>query len=184
VRARKCHKDSVSFTMTSTFWIDTNHRPQIQEQTHAAWRRVKLIPFDATIQPGRKDKHLKGRILRNESSGILNWLIEGARKWSKAGLGAPPEVQAAVEEYRVTSSSVASWRATSCRVDHGLMDRSSTLQQSYEAYCRTEGIEPVSGRDFKILMVELGHERQRRSSGVYYHGIATCGPEEGSDPDA
>lgn len=184
LRARKCHKDSVSFTLTSTFWIDTNHPPQIQEQTHAAWRRVKVIPFGATIQPGRKDKNLKGRILRNESSGILNWLIEGAQKWRKDGLGAPPEVQAAVDEYRVASSSVASWRATCCRVEDGLVDRSSALQKSYESYCRTEGIEPVTGRDFKILMVELGHEWRRCSSGVYYHGIATCGAEEGSDPDA
>jgi len=50
----------------------------IKERTHGFMRRLHLIPFNYTLKEEHKDKYLDKK-LDAELSGILNWVLEGAR---------------------------------------------------------------------------------------------------------
>ena len=41
--------DEVEFIPTHKLWMFGNHKPIITDTTHAAWRRLKLIPFNFTV---------------------------------------------------------------------------------------------------------------------------------------
>ena len=77
----------------------TNHKPSIKGTDHGIWRRIKLVPFTNRIPEKKQDKHLEEK-LKAEASGILNWLLEGVRRWRKEGLKAPEVVLSATNEYR------------------------------------------------------------------------------------
>ena len=55
----------------------TNHRPEIIGQDLAIWRRVCLVPFDVVIPEEERELKIHERLLREESSGILNWALQG-----------------------------------------------------------------------------------------------------------
>jgi putative DNA primase/helicase len=69
----------------------TNHKPVIKGTDYGIWRRIKLIPFTTRIPEERQDRELEGK-LKAESSGILNWLLEGTARWQRERLKAPTEI--------------------------------------------------------------------------------------------
>ena len=56
----------------------------IKERTHGFMRRLHLIPFNYTLKEEHKDRQLDAK-LDAELSGILNWVLEGARAVMASG---------------------------------------------------------------------------------------------------
>lgn len=99
ITARHLYGSLFEFKPTHKVWMAANHKPKVQDQTEAFWRRIRLIPFTAFIPPGHRDRRLKEK-LELESSGIFNWALQGCLRWANEGLGAPIEVLKATESYR------------------------------------------------------------------------------------
>lgn len=76
IRARRLHENSFEFLPTHKIWLDCNDLPRLEGSDDALRRRLKLVPFDVTIAPERRDLGLTARLLA-ESSGILHWMLEG-----------------------------------------------------------------------------------------------------------
>lgn len=96
-----------NFLPACKLWWAVNEKPKIHEVGPAIWERIRLIPFERYFAPHERDTKLEEK-LRGESSGILNWIIEGARLWKKEGLAdVPAKVRAAVDEYRSEEDSLA-----------------------------------------------------------------------------
>ena len=112
--ARGLYKDYVELDPTHKLWIAVNHKPIIEDNSPAIWRRVHLIPFEAHfVEPENahegnliRDPNLY-RTLQNELSGILNWAIQGCSLWQQQGLDPPAEVLKATSEYRKESDQVS-----------------------------------------------------------------------------
>lgn len=180
ITARSMRQDPFTFTVEATLWLQSNHRPEVAEQTRAVWRRIRVVPFEATVE--HEDKHLP-ETLRTEQPGILRWLVEGAVEWQQHGLGMPPEVAAAVEDYRVASDGLGSFVADCCATGDHLVEPAAGLYSAYRSYCESEGTKPLDAKRFKNEMVCRGFTRQKRSSGFVYHGVAIS-LDDGSDGDA
>jgi len=78
--ARKIRENPITFTVTWKVWIAANHLPRSRDHSEAFWRRIKLIPFNVTIPPERRDRTLPWK-LREESVGLLAWAVQGLRMY-------------------------------------------------------------------------------------------------------
>lgn len=188
IRGRRMREDQWEYFPTHKLTLTTNHKPTIRGTDGGIWRRLKLIPFTATIPDEKRDRHLS-RALRGELEGILAWLVVGAVEWSKRGLCEPGEIKAASEEYRGSQDVLQTFIEQCCITGAAFRCRASDILAAFQSW---SGIQ-ISQRQFGTLLTEKGFERAR-SDGVWYIGIAVLPseitfadrksePSERSEPD-
>lgn len=131
ITARFLFGSTFKFKPVFKLWISANHKPAIHDASHGMWRRVQLIPFTVEISEAKKDKTLEGRLL-GESSGILNWAVQGAQDWLQYGLQPPAIVAAATEQYRTDSDLLGLFIRDVCAIDEW---RKIDAAQHYKVYC-------------------------------------------------
>lgn len=103
VTARELYQKEREFTMTGKIMLCTNHKPKVYGQDPAIWRRLWLIPFEVTIPENERDYSLSDK-LNAEGSGILNWLLEGFKRYYTRGrLPASTKILEASRAYRSES---------------------------------------------------------------------------------
>ncbi len=112
ITARFLHKNYFTFQPVAKFWLASNLKPTVKDESEGFWRRVHLIPFTQSFI-GREDKTLKQR-LRDEAPGILAWAVRGCLEWQAHGLNPPPAVLAATKTYREESDPLAAFFADRC----------------------------------------------------------------------
>jgi putative DNA primase/helicase len=66
-----------------------NHKSSLRSVDEAIRRRFKLIPFSVTIAKEKRDPDLDDK-LKEEWTGILQWMLDRCMAWREQGL-APPE---------------------------------------------------------------------------------------------
>lgn len=72
--------------------FSVNHLPNVTNDS-AVWRRTVIVPFDYVVPNNHKETDYIGRMVRENGSGIFNWLLEGAREYLKNGLIVPEKLQ-------------------------------------------------------------------------------------------
>ena len=115
IKARRLRENMITFQPTYKLFLDCNHRPVIADPNDAIWNRVKCIPFKIQIPKEEIDTGLPAR-LRAELPGILRWIAEGAALYYRDGLGDPPDVMAATEQYRQESDRLKEFFEDRCTV--------------------------------------------------------------------
>ena len=100
-------RDSVNFNSQASVMVVGNHRPRASAAS-GIWRRLVQIEF--RNRPTSPDPKLLDK-LKNEASGVLSWMLEGAVIWHDLGeLPEVPEpIRQAVEAYRREADPVARW---------------------------------------------------------------------------
>jgi putative DNA primase/helicase len=178
VTARFLYGEFFTFQPVAKFWLAFNHKPRVVDDSHGFWRRIHLIPFIHIFSGPEKDKQLDHKLFA-EAPGVLNWAIRGCLDWQKDGLVVPPIVEAATNEYREESNSVAAFLDDRCCIDSGGWASSGDL---FAAYCKWADEQdeeyPLDRRAFgiRISKVEgvvskkLGKERTRGWSGIKLKG--------------
>lgn len=68
-----------------------NHLPSASMDP-ALWRRRVIVPFDYRFPDDQKDPGWKDRVLKEEGSGILNWIVKGAARYLADGLQVPDSI--------------------------------------------------------------------------------------------
>lgn len=134
----------------------TNHRPRVEGDDDAIWRRLRLIPFKVSFL-GREDRKLDGK-LETELPGIFNWCVRGALEWQKHGLGTAPAVEGATSEYRADEDLVGAFLAEKCKLEGEVAP--AELREAYEHFCNELGERPLSAN---ILGKRLARRGIRRS---------------------
>ncbi len=132
--ARFLHQEFFEFKPEYKIFLATNNRPIIKGTDNAIWRRIKLIPFEVSIPAEERDKQLLNK-LEQELSGILNWAIAGCLDWLKNGIGVPPEVINATDDYRQEMDTVGNFISDCCVVGEDLIVTSSDLYSAYTKWC-------------------------------------------------
>jgi putative DNA primase/helicase len=95
ISARFLHAEFFTFQPVGKFWLAVNHKPIVRDDSHAFWRRLRLIPFQQTFPINKT----LGAALRREAAGILAWCVQGCLEWQRHGLDAPPIVREATAAY-------------------------------------------------------------------------------------
>ncbi len=176
IKARRLRENMITFRPTYKLFLDCNHKPVITDPNDAIWNRVKCIPFKVQIPDSEIDKDLL-TTLRTELPGILRWIVEGAVLYHREGLGDPPDVMAATEQYRQESDRLKeffedrcivaadgdpnSWKKERCWVS------AAELYAAYTAWAEAAGDKyPLAKGIFDERLRRLGRKQDRvRSDG-------------------
>ena len=171
ITARYLFQNSFEFEPTHKILLATNHRPTIKGTDWGIWRRLNLIPFDATIADAEKDADLVDK-LKSEGDGILAWLVAGLNAWRTMGLQAPSIVKDRVTEYRAESDLFGMFLAECCVAEKSASVTPGILYRAYQAWAERNGV------DFQMTAItmgkklkERGFEDVRRNSGRLWLGI-------------
>lgn len=171
LKARRMRQDYFEFARTHKLILVTNNRPVIREETEAAWRRLRLVPFDVVIPPEQRDKDLM-RKLRDEVPGILAWMVRGAVDWAREGLPEPESVLAATRAYRGASSSVDRFLAERCILGDGLSCSSTDLIGAYCEWCAGASSVPLRGNALAAELRKHGCSPGRQGGRRGWVGLA------------
>jgi putative DNA primase/helicase len=168
--ARFLYGEYFNFVPTFKIWMATNHKPVIKGTDYGIWRRIKLVPFITRIAEERQDKHLEQKLMR-EGPGILNWLLEGARRWCDAGLRTPNIIINATDEYRAEMDVIGNFIRERCIQGAGCSIRARELFKCYQDWCGENNEHACSERFLGLRLKELGLEQKRFGDGRYWQGI-------------
>ena len=182
LRARFVHKDSFEFEITHKTILITQHLPRITETADAIWRRLRL--FDWSYRITDEEEIPKTELLNRlkaEWPGILNWLLEGCRKWQKENpfLRAPESIKAITEQYQKDSDILSDFIDEKLLLNMPVESRPIPKVEVYQLFRKWatehEIDHPISMRKFteqlRIKNVRDGQERIEGKNVKVWYGM-------------
>ncbi len=140
--ARFLHKEFIQFTPQWLVVLATNHTPIVRATDSGFWRRIILNEFNYTVPASDRDVNFRANHLDAEASGILNWMLTGARMYASEGLKAPKSVVNATGGYRSQSDVIEQWYNVSVTSGPGALMISDAWKMFVEWYKADFGDEP------------------------------------------
>ncbi len=166
VAARFLYGNEFEFTPEFKIWLATNHKPIIRGTDNGIWRRIHLIPFEATFTKQQQDKNLTTKLLA-ELPSILNWAIEGCRKWQDDGLEVPQLINDITKQYKAEMDVVTNF-INDCALEVlGERAKASTVYQTYNSWAKRNNEYQMSQTRFGKELCKR-FERIKLSDGIYY----------------
>ncbi|MFJ3624339.1 phage/plasmid primase, P4 family [Streptomyces iakyrus] len=157
IKARRMRREYFSFEPTHKLWLLGNHRPGVGTGGLAFWRRMRLIPFERVVSDDRRIDNLAARLVSEEGPGILNWLVEGARRYlaGDRDLTGPERVRTATTVYAETEDHTGRFLAEYRRREpDSSVEEQAQLYLSYRTWCQGEDAVPLSTRAFEAQVRE------------------------------
>jgi len=148
--------------------FNCNELPRNVEHTNAFFRRFLIIPFDVTIPEEEQDKQLHTKIIKNELSGVFNWVLEGLnRLMAQKGFTHCDAVNQAIDQYRIQSDTVQLFLESEEYVkspnDYVPIQN---LYAEYREYCQQEGFSPLNKNNFIGRIRGAGIIIEKKNFGV------------------
>lgn len=171
--SRPLYGDEESWVPEFSIWLATNHLPKFNSDDNAIWRRVKPIHFAVEFgKEGREEvMDIGRRLVAEEGPGILNWILEGVKRYREVGLVEPEALTSGVTAYQAESDPVARFVATAVTEGALIEDdnskiESKVLYSQFQQWCQDEGIRyPLPASRFGRRLALLGYESARDSTG-------------------
>ena len=147
--------------------FNCNELPKEVENTNAFFRRFLIIPFDQTKPEKEQDPELAAKIIRDELSGVFNWMLEGLRrllqqrKFTRSAM-----IREQVEDFRRESDSVAMFLDEGgYKPDPQSCMLLKDLFYDYRLFCYENGYTPCSLKTLSKRLKNAGYKTERRAPG-------------------
>ena len=171
IRACRKYENPFSFEESHKLWVDTNHKPVIQNaEDQALFGRLHPIPFTVQIPEAEIDRELAGKLL-SEAPGILAWAVRGGVERYRYGLGQPKEVRQANQEWRQESDRLSEFIEECCATDPEIKVQASVLYRAYSEWADANREHPLTSTAFGRKMISRSFERDKTREGWFYRGI-------------
>lgn len=163
------------FTYVPSFLllVAGNYKPAILSQDYGIWRRVKLVPFEASFRGAKADLNLAAR-LRAEREGILAWAVEGAAEWYAHGLQEPDSIATATQDYRESEDRLAEFIAARCVEDGGARVAPMAIRRAYAEWAEDAGLsrkEVLSGWALGVELESRNFQKVKRGGRWGFEGL-------------
>lgn len=168
VAARGLYKGSIEFEAEFKLFFLSNHKPILPTTDEGSKARIRLVEFPVTFSEGEQDENLRDK-LKEESSGILNWMVQGAIRVLKNGLHTPNTIKEATEEYVKEMDTFARFIEEICELDSTSKTSKQDLQNSYHKFCNSNGLLAIQSNELNERLRSLGlnDKNVRTTSGPY-----------------
>lgn len=168
--AKRLYADPYTIYNYASLLFACNELPKNIELTNAYFRRLIILPFLNSIPEDRQDRTIGDRIIKNELSGVLNWIVEGAERLMGQGyLSSCEIVEKALAEYKIDADSVASF-IDDCSFEKLPKDSEYLFLQElfdeYKHYCDRTNCHACSRKTFSARLKNLGFEFGRKAQGM------------------
>lgn len=101
ITARSLYEKNKTFKLKAKIVIHSNYQVPFSDLTIFDSGRLYILPFNRHFSEAEQDKDLKQTLSKPESlSGILNWALEGLKKYRQDGLSRPKTVREAIARSR------------------------------------------------------------------------------------
>lgn len=167
VTSRALFEENQTWMPSCVIWLATNHLLKVNSDDGAIWGRVKLIKFEQKIgEVTVDDPHILDKF-RLEVDGILNWMLEGLKKYRERGLAVPEGVQKAVEGYKEDQNDVAQFMnevladGRVIKAD-GQRMKTSALFNMYREWCKENHQMGLGRIRFYSRMESLKYQRIKK----------------------
>ena len=173
IKGEKKYKSPFDFVPSHMLVLYTNHLPKVGAMDKGIWRRLIVIPFNATIN-GKKDiKNYSGYLQKNAGSYILKWIIEGAVKVIKENYKPhrPQCVVEAINKYQSDNDWLTHFLEECCEIGEEFHEKSGDVYSSYRAYCMRTGDFTRSTTEFYNAIEQRDFKRKKRREGRFIIGL-------------
>ena len=173
IYAAKKFLQPTAFRPSHTIVLSTNHLPKVGAIDTGTWRRLLVIPFNATIETNSDVKNYSAFLCETAGEAILQWIIEGAMRVIAKDyrLQTPAVVQAAMKKYQDEQNWLAHFLEECCEVDASYTAPSGATYTRYREFCGEYGEYARSTTDFYTALETRGYYRTRTRSGKIVHGF-------------
>jgi len=175
IAARFLYKEFFEFEPEFKLFIAANHKPEVQGQDHATWRRVRLVPFEKTFTDATKDPELPAKLLA-EARGILAWAVRGCLDWQKNGLLTPEVVKAATLAYKSEMNELEDFLGMYTWNGPALSCGAGELYGKYREWEEERHNKPMAQQAFGRRMHDLGFGSGKDRGVRVWHGLSTAPP--------
>ncbi|MET9480982.1 phage/plasmid primase, P4 family [Streptomyces sp. NPDC006638] len=174
VTARALYGSPFTYVPNFLLMVAGNYKPAILSQDLGVWRRVKLIPFEATFKRGSTADTSLPTQLRDEAEGILAWAVRGAKEWYENGLMEPSSVATATQDYRESEDRLAEFIAARLVTESGTRVAPMTVRRAYAEWAEDAGLsrkEVLSGWALGVELESRGFTKRRAAGRWGFDGI-------------
>lgn len=168
VEARLPYGEPFTLTNYAKLIFNCNELPRDVEQTNAFFRRFLIIPFDVTIPEEEQDKELAQKIIRNELSGVFNWVLEGLKRLlQQRQFTHSDAVDETLENYiKVSNSVILFLEEEGYQKSPDAYVQLKDLYNQYKSFCFDGSYHPVSKRNFGERLRNAGIIIERKNFGI------------------
>lgn len=167
------YRQPFAFTPTHSAVLYTNNLPRVGAIDAGTWRRLLLLPFNATISASADIKNFADYLFENAGGAVLQWIIDGAQRViaSNFQLVQPAVVQNAIRNYRDTNDWLTAFIEEKCEVDTTFTEASSIFYTNYRNHCGEIGEYAHNKADFYAALDAAGFKRRKTNHGSIIKGL-------------
>lgn len=134
-------KTGFEFEPQNTIWLACNHIPQMNAGStdNPTWKRVLIVPFDVQIPDAEINKHLSEEIIEKELSGVMEWAVQGLKKYNEKGLVIPDKVTKASQEQREEMDEINEFLQEEFTTQPDAKVPTSEVHKIYVDWCKEHG---------------------------------------------
>ena len=154
-------KQPETVKQTHTLVLFTNHLPRVGSTDNGTWRRLIVVPFNATIPSGTGIQNYADVLAKEAGGAILTWAIEGAVNFVRNGfrLDIPEVVEEATEAYRARENWLDSFINERCIREPNARVGAADLYREYREWAESTGDYVRRLNDFTATMEAAGYHK-------------------------
>jgi putative DNA primase/helicase len=166
---RQLYKPPFIMTDYAKLMFNANRLPKDVEHNEAYFRRFIIIPFTETITAEEKDVELHNKIIKNELSGVFNWVLLGLNRVILNKAFTVSKISSNfLENYKNESDTVSMF------LDEMFYEQTfdenyttaSELYGVYKDYSKTFGYSPLNFKNFKMRLETKNIKVYKKSIGL------------------
>lgn len=165
------------FEQSHTLTLFTNHLPRVGSTDGGTWRRLTVVPFNATIPPGAGVQKYSDVLAEKAGGAILAWIVEGAGLFirNRFKLDIPDAVAEMTDQYRQAEDWVSNFIGECCEQAGGEKVGGAALYAAYRGWAEANGDYTRRNRDFAMAMEAAGYKSMKSNGRVYWIGLRLSG---------